>query len=211
MTRSTATPAQLADELLAMLRIRWESHTLQPRVIGVAGESGSGKTHTASRLAEACNAAGVRTVVLHLDNYFILPPGTNHERRHDNLAHVGPQEVNMPLLAEHITAFRARARNVLAPLVDYPGNRFVEQSFDFSAAELLIVEGTYVLQLNQLDVRIFLAATHEDNAERRRLRARDLDAPFIAQVLAIEHAIIAKQAAIADILIDDQFQIVRTV
>ena len=67
------------------------------------------------------------------------------------------------------------------------------------------------VQLDQLDVRIFLTATHEDNAERRRLRARDLDAPFIAQVLAIEHAIIAKQAAIADILINDQFQIVRTV
>ena len=209
MTRSTATPAQLADELLAMLRIRWESHTLEPRVIGVAGESGSGKTHTASRLADACNAAGVRTIVLHLDNYFILPPRTNHEHRHDDLAHVGPQEVNMPLLAEHIAAFRARARNVLAPLVDYPRNRFVEQALDFSAADLLIVEGTYVLQLDLLDVRIFLSATHEDTEERRRQRARDIDAPFITQVLAIEHAIIAKQAAVADILIDDQFQIMR--
>ena len=94
--------------------------------------------------------------------------------------------------------------------MDYPGNRFVTQTLDFADVELLIVEGTYVLQLDDLDVRIFLEATHEDTEERRRVRNRDIDAPIVAQVLAIEHEIIARQRAVADVLIDSDFRLTRS-
>ena len=75
--------------------------------------------------------------------------------------------------------------------------------------ELLVVEGTYVLQLDELDARIFLEATHEDTEERRRVRNRDIDAPIVAQVLAIEHGIIAAQRELADIVVGTDFRIVR--
>jgi uridine kinase len=74
-------------------------------------------------------------------------------------------------------------------------------------ADVLVVEGTYVFQLADADVRIFLEATHEDTAERRRLRNRDVDAPIVDQVLAIEHALIAPQVRQADIVIDREFRI----
>ncbi len=199
----------LATQLMSLLQVRWESHGWQRHAIGIAGESGSGKSVTADALARACNAAGVRTSVINQDNYFVLPPRTNHEHRIASLANVGPHEVNLSQIESHIAAFRGHAHEVVAPLVDYPGNRFVTQTFDFSETELLIVEGTYVLQLAGLDTRIFLEATHEDTEERRRARNRDIDAPIVAQVLAIEHAIIAQQAGLADILIDSDFRVVR--
>ena len=93
--------------------------------------------------------------------------------------------------------------------MDYPGNRFLTQTFNFADIELLIVEGTYVLQLDELDVRIFLAATHGDTEARRRARNRDIDAPIVAQVLAIEHEIVARQRAVADIVVGADFAIVR--
>ncbi len=209
-TDSVPTSAEsLARQLLALLPVLWESHAMRRRVIGIAGESGSGKSVTADTLARLSNAAGVRTMVINQDNYFVLPPRTNHEHRCEDLANVGPHEVQMSLIAEHVQAFRMRRNAVVAPLVDYPGNRFVTQTYDFADIELLIVEGTYVLQLPDLDTRIFLEATHEETEERRRARNRDIDEPIVAQVLAIEHEIIAQQAVVADVLIDATFSIVR--
>ncbi len=201
---------RLAQQLLSLVSVRWESHTMQRRVIGVAGESGSGKSMTADGLARACTSVGMRALVLNQDNYFFLPPRTNHEHRIESLDNVGAHEVNLALIGSQIAAFRARENGVVAPLVDYPGNRFVTQTLDFSTVELLIVEGTYVLQLDDLDVRIFLEATHEDTEERRRVRNRDIDAPIVAQVLAIEHEIIARQRAVADVLIDSDFRLTRS-
>jgi hypothetical protein len=85
----------------------------------------------------------------------------------------------------------------------------VTQRHDFSPLAVLVVEGTYVLGLADLDVRVFLAATHVDTAERRRARGRDHHEPFVDVVLGIEHALIAPQAASADVVIDRDFRIVR--
>ncbi len=208
MNANPATPMSLAETLYTMLRPRWEAAPGTRLVVGIAGESGSGKSVTADTLAAVCRAHGTPTLALNQDNYFLLPPRTNHEHRCESLANVGPHEVNLALLAAHIAAFRAGERSVQAPLVDYPGNRFATQTLDMNAVELLVVEGTYVLQMDALDVRIFLQATHRDTEERRRIRNRDIDAPIVAQVLAIEHDIIARQAALADILIDASFNLV---
>jgi uridine kinase len=199
----------LAQQLLGSLQTRWETHARTRRVIGVAGESGSGKSVTADRLAHACRAAGVQTMVLNQDNYFVRPPRTNHEYREQDLAHVGPHEVNLALLSEHIAAFRARANGVIAPLVDYPGNRFVTQTLNFADAELLIVEGTYVLMLEALDARVFMAATHEETYAQRvaRNRAAAELSPFVTTVLGIEHRLIAPQRAVADYIVDAQFRL----
>ena len=209
MTHHSESSARLAQELLALLSVRWESHARQRRVVGVAGESGSGKSVTAEELGRACNGVGLTALILNQDNYFFLPPRTNHEHRVESLENVGPHEVNLALLSSHIAAFRARSHAVVAPLVDYPGNRFITQTLNFENIELLVVEGTYVLQLDELDARIFLEATHEDTEERRRVRNRDIDAPIVAQVLAIEHGIIAAQRELADIVVGTDFRIVR--
>ncbi len=179
------------------------------RVVGVAGESGSGKSVGASSLAHELSAQHYQPRVIYQDDYFVRPPRTNHEfRRLDVDANVGPHEVNLALIAEHIAAFRA-GRDVVAPLVDYPGNRFVTQPMDFAGADLLIVEGTYVLQLADLDARIFYSATHEETRERRRARNRDIDDPVIDQVLTLEHRLIAPQAQVADLVIDADFTVHR--
>ena len=74
-------------------------------VIAVAGESGSGKSTTATRLGRALSNAGVRAGLIHQDDYFLRPPRTNHEYRLLDLAHVGPHEVNLDLLQTHLDAF----------------------------------------------------------------------------------------------------------
>ncbi|MEO7966617.1 MAG: hypothetical protein ABIT38_22175, partial [Gemmatimonadaceae bacterium] len=178
-------------------------------VIGVAGESGSGKSITAASLAQTLNGRGVSTTTIHQDDYFILPPRTNHEQRLIDLAHVGPHEVDLARIRAHIAAFR-QGRDVNdAPLVDYPSNRFIVQTLHLAGCDVLVVEGTYVLNLPEIDVRVFLEATHEDSRQRRRERNRDIDHPVIDAILGIEHDIIAPQREHAHIVIDRHFAIHR--
>ncbi|MEO8623493.1 MAG: hypothetical protein ABI625_20620 [bacterium] len=199
-----------ADLAGALARLMTTDYLANARtVIGIAGESGSGKSVTAAELARALGTEGRTSAVLHQDDYFHRPPRTNHEHRERDLQSVGPQEVDLDRLASHIALFRDGRDDVTVPSVDYPGNRFLTRRADFSAAGILIVEGTYVLTLADLDVRIFLEATSMATRERRRLRNRDIDAPFVEQVLAIEHTLIAPQAMSADVVIDGEFRIVR--
>ena len=199
----------LTSELLAHLTDTFGIATRAHTVIGVAGESGSGKSTTAARLTEALTATGLPTVLINQDNYFVRPPRTNHASRVADLATVGPQEVQLALIEEHLAAFRHGVDRVEAPLVNYPENRFDTQTLHFTGARVLVVEGTYVLNLPSLDVRIFLEATHTDTHERRMARNRDIHEPIIDTILGIEHTIIARQAALADLLIDRDFHVRR--
>ena len=172
---------------------------------GVAGESGSGKSVTAVNLARALGDAGHPALVLHQDDYFRLPPRTNHAEREANISRVGPDEVNLALLQSHVAAFRDGRASVDAPRTNYAADRFDVEHVDFNAAHVLVIEGTYVLGLDALDLRIFLEATYADTRDRRRTRARDVDSPFVERVLAVEHGIIARQAAMADLLVSADF------
>ena len=206
-TRLSLDSSALARSLASILVADFGVGHTGRAIIAIAGESGSGKSVTATGLSHELTAAGIRTGVLNQDNYFHRPPRTNHEHRLLDLQHVGPHEVNLDLLQSHVDAFREGQSVILGPRVDYPANRFVVQEHDFSTLAALIVEGTYVFRLRGIDVRIFLEATHEDTRERRRVRARDIDAPIIDQILAIEHDLIAPQAALAHIVIDRDFVI----
>jgi uridine kinase len=197
--------AASARTLLALLDEALGLATRDRPVIGIAGESGSGKSATASSLARALDAANRPTVVLHQDDFFRLPPHANHARREADIAWVGPREVDLALIESAIEAFRAGADGVPLPSVNYAADSFDTVSVDFGGARVLVVEGTYVLGMQGLDLRVFLEATYEDTRERRKARARDVDSPFVERVLAIEHAIIARQAGVADVLIDREF------
>lgn len=202
------------DLALALMAAMAANDTLAQRasriVIAVAGESGSGKSVTAVCLARELTASGHVTEVLHQDDYFIRPPAANHAHRVADLTSVGPQEVDFDRLRAHVAAFRRGEHGVAAPRVNYGADRFDTEPRDFRSVQILVVEGTYVLASVDSDIRIFLAATSDDTRERRRARNRDIVAPVVDQVLAIEHRIIAAQCEMADIVVDRDFRIVRT-
>lgn len=209
MTAPDAT--SVAADLLAWLQGPFALEARLARgerpVVGLAGESGSGKSTTAEALGAALTGTGVPVTLLHQDHYFRRPPRTNHEARVADLSLVGPHEVALERIAEHVAAFRAGAPGVEAPRVDYPGNRFDTGWHDFAGARVLLVEGTYALLLPGLDARVFLEATHADTHERRMARNRDLWEPVIDTILAIEHAAIAPQGATADVIISRDFRV----
>lgn len=175
-------------------------------VINVAGESGSGKSTLAVALQHVLKEQGMKAVVLHMDDYFILPPATNHAKRESDINWVGPGEVRLDLLQHHIGQFKAGCKTIDKPLVDYAANQILEEKLDLSDVEVLIVEGTYT-SLLQVDKSIFLERTYVDTFADRVKRARDPITPFVEQVLEVEHRIISAQGQGAAITIDKNFGI----
>lgn len=194
--------AALADRLA---ELRGVGRPGARTVVGVAGETGSGKSVTAASLARELTRRGAPACVVHQDDYFLRPPKANHAHRLLDLAHVGPHEVDLARIAGHVAAFRAGRDGVEAPLVDYPADTFRTHRYDFSGVAVLVVEGTYVLRLPDLDARVFLEATHADTYARRRARARDAETEIEARVLDIEHRIVREQAAGADVVVGVDF------
>ena len=196
----------LSNMLIGNIELKFPDFSTSRLVMGIGGESGSGKTVTATCLRDTLKSHHINAQVLHMDGYFHLPPADNHQQRLTGMEHVGPHEVNLALLDEHITAFRGQG-TVNVPLTDFHNNQFLYETVDFSSVSVLIVEGTYVLNLAELDYRVFIGRTYHQTFMDRMARGREGFDPFVEQVLEIEHSIIRKYADIADIIVNENFTI----
>ena len=150
-------------------------------VIAIAGETGSGKTTLAAALANRFAETGSRVRVLHQDDYYHLSPAENDARRRADPEWRGPKEVDLARLEAELEAFvRGEGLDV----------------------DVILVEGTFVTLLQNVEARVFLAATYQDTQEARRRRGREpLDA-HLEQVLATEHEIVRAHRAHAQWVVE---------
>jgi uridine kinase len=197
-----AAAEQIVERLVAEISGRGRRTTLT-----VAGESGSGKSETAQAIAEALDPHGIRAAVLQQDDYFVHPPKTNDRTRRADVSWVGPQEVRLDLLDRHLQAAIEGEAAITKPLVIYEEDRVTEEDLDLSDAAVVVAEGTYTSLLEHADRRIFIARNRLDTLEHRMKRGREDFDPFIEQVLEIEHDIISKHRALADVVIDKDYAV----
>lgn len=175
--------------------------------ITVAGESGSGKSETAKAIAEELEAHGFNSAILQQDDYFIHPPRTNDRTRRANICWVGPTEVQLDLLDEHLAASIAGAASITKPLVIYDEDRVVEEELDLVGVDVVIAEGTYTTLLDNVNTRVFIARNRLETMEHRMKRGREDFDPFIERVLEIEHDIISQHRARADVVITRDYEV----
>jgi uridine kinase len=175
--------------------------------ITVAGEAGSGKSETAMGLAEIFKERGLVCVVFQQDDYFVYPPLTNEASRRKDISWVGPQEVRLDLLDEHIAAATRGKDAIIKPLVHYQEDCITEERVTLGDAKVVIAEGTYTSLLKNVDLRVFIGRDWQDTYETRIKRGRDLLDEFNQEVMKIEHEIISKHKDIADIVIERDFQV----
>ena len=176
----------------------------------VAGQSGAGKSETAHELGRLLEEAGLKAFVFAQDDYFLYPPKTNHNRRVDDIQWVGTQEVNTALLGEHLEHFKnARSRVLEKPLVVFDEDRITSEKVDLSPFNVAIAEGTYTTLLDNVDYKVFIARNYFDTLEDRKERGREKIDDFSEQIMKIEDAIISKHEALADFIIDKNFNVTR--
>lgn len=186
-----------------------EVHATEKFAITVGGESGSGKSTLALAIRKVLEDEKIGCYIFHMDDYFRLPPTSNHEARLADIRHVGPGEVRLDLLQEHIDAFKAGTTLIEKPLVHYKANNILSEGINLSSCHVVIAEGTYTTLLDNINTRVFMLRNYLDTFNDRKKRARDPIIPFNEEVLKIEHGIISMHASRADILVDKDYHIVR--
>jgi len=175
--------------------------------ISVAGESGSGKSEMGAALIEAFDDVGIGGVVLGQDDYFVLPPQSNDRARRQDLGWVGPNEVRLDLLDEHLAAARSGASSLQKPLVVYTDDTIEQETIALVGARVVVAEGTYTTLLQNVDTRVFIARNRLETLDARIRRAREPVDPFIEDVLRIEHEIIAAHRSRADVVLDRDYRV----
>ena len=175
--------------------------------ISIAGESGSGKSETATALAAALNTSGRSCLILQQDDYFVYPPKTNDQTRRADIGWVGPQEVRLDLLDAHLQSFREGSSVIEKPLVIYEEDRVTTERFDVGDSRVLIAEGTYTTTLSNVNTHVFIDRDYfetRSHRDKRRRNDAELD-PFIDKVLAIEHEIISAHKALAQLIVNKDY------
>ncbi len=141
-------------------------------VFAIAGESGSGKTYFSVALQQALQQQDKSSVILHMDDFFYLPPNQNHQQRVANIEHVGPQEVNLNRLNRVVMDFKQGEPEVVLPQVHYYEDRIEEITQSFMGVDALIVEGTYAFYLENTDFHLFMSRNYLETREMREFRNR---------------------------------------
>ncbi|UCE78727.1 MAG: zeta toxin family protein [Nitrospiraceae bacterium] len=176
--------------------------------ISVAGESGSGKSEIATAIANELKTKGMTSVIFQQDDYFIYPPRTNDAVRRKDITWVGPQEVKLDLLDQHLRDFLDGKDRVTKPLVCYEEDCVEDDTIQLAHAEIAIADGTYTTLLQNVNARIFIDRDYRDTRKHREKRIRhasELD-PYIDKVLEIEHGIISRHKAKAFIIVNKDYE-----
>jgi len=177
-------------------------------VAAVGGESGSGKSETAAELARLAGEDGAPALVLQQDDYFVLPPKTNARKRREDFAWVGPGEVRLSLLDEHLGLARDPAVvEIEKPLSLFDEDELAAEVVSLADIKLVVVEGTYTTSLANVDRRVFIDRDYRATAEARAERGREGQDDFLERVLAREHEFIAPLKGRADIIINADYAV----
>lgn len=176
-------------------------------VITVAGESGAGKSEIAASIAEKLEEYNIKSFIFGQDDYFVYPPKTNASKREMDISWVGIQEVRLDLLDQNLEAVLKGFYSLTKPLVDFDADEIGEETVDLKDYKVLIAEGTYTTTLQYADCKVFIDRNKMDTIESRKKRAREKQDEFLDNILTIEHAIISKHKAIADIVISKEFEV----
>ncbi len=172
-----------------------------PLAVSIAGESGCGKSETASVLAGLCNNAGYDSLILQQDDYFVYPPNTNHNTRLKEISWVGPQEVKLQLMEENIGSIKGKNGIIKKPLVIFDEDRITEEELSVAGVKVVIAEGTYTTTLKNVDLKAFINRNYRQTKKARLKRSRDPATDFLEQVLSIEHKIISAHKELAHVII----------
>jgi uridine kinase len=180
--------------------------------ITVAGESGSGKSETSLAISNELEKHGIKTIILGQDDYFILPPKLNGIKRRKDPDWLGPHiEVRLDLLERNLKDAIKGKTEIIKPLVDYDANTIEMQTINLDDVKVVIAEGTYTSLLKHVDSRIFITRNWQSTLadRKKRNRGNEVGDPFIEQILATEHKIIAGHRQLADFVIDDEYRVIN--
>ena len=171
-------------------------------IVTISGEVGTGKCEIAHELGRKLIEAGISVKLLHLDNYYIIPPLERVEwRKANGLEKIGYDEYDWNTVNQNIDDFRMNKKSAM-PIVDLFTQRVDQLHTDFQGIDILIIAGLYSIRINQSDLRVFIELTYEDTWDEQQITHKEILDDFRLEVLKHEHKAVQSLKPLADFYID---------
>lgn len=176
-------------------------------VVAIAGESGSGKSEMGHVIANYLKNKMIRAKLLHLDNYYKIPPLLRHEWRitHE-IDSVGIDEIDWRKLNQNIQDFKEESESML-PCVDIIPQQVDKLITDFKKINILVIEGLYAINAENVDLNIFIDLTYHETKMAQLVRDKEIFDEFRLKILEKEHQDVSSLKSKANLMVNKNFEI----
>ncbi len=177
-------------------------------IIGISGESGSGKSELAHVIAKELRKYGIFAKPLHIDNYYrILPLKRTEWRKEQGIEKVvGLGEYDWDTIYRNIMEFREGEIST-GPCVDLVTEQVDQLTTDYSTVDMLVVDGLYAIKTAGVDLRIFIELTYHETKKAQLVRGKEPQNDYRMAVLEQEHKMVQSLRPLADILITMEYEV----
>jgi len=177
-------------------------------IIGISGESGSGKSELAHAVAKELKTHGIIAKPLHIDNYYRIHPLERTQWRTDNGIEkvVGFGEYDWETINRNIREFKNNDTST-GPCVDLVTEQVDQLTTDYSTVDMLIVDGLYAIETDAIDLRVFIELTYHETKKAQKVRGKEPQNEYRARVLEQEHKTVQSMKPKADLLVGMDYQV----
>jgi len=198
--------AAICDRVLADLDEKEDRYRY---IVGISGESGSGKSELSHALGKALKAHHIRVKVVHTDNYYKIQPLLREEwRRNKGFDMIGQDEYDWVKIKKTIRDYKEE-QECMMPCVDLIPEQVDKLLVDFAKIDLLIVDGLYAIKAPEIDLRIYIDLTYHETKINQIIRMKEAITDFRLNILEREHQAVRSLRPMADLIIDKAYQLKR--
>lgn len=177
-------------------------------IIGISGESGSGKSELAHVISKGLRIHGIFAKPLHIDNYYRILPllRTEWRKQHGIENVVGYGEYDWDTLYRNVQEFK-EGKVSTSPCVDLVTEQVDQLTTDYSTVDMLVIDGLYAIKTEGVDLRIFIELTYHETKKAQVVRGKEPQNDYRMAVLEKEHQMVQALKPMADVLIGMDYKV----
>jgi len=177
-------------------------------IIGISGESGSGKSELAHSVAKELKKHGIVAKPLHIDNYYRILPLERTQWRTENGIEkvVGYGEYDWDTINKNVDEFK-RGTSSTGPCVDLVTEQVDQLTTDYSVVDMLIIDGLYAIKTEGVDLAVFIELTYHETKKAQVVRGKEPQNEYRARVLEQEHKMVQGLKSKAHLLVGMDYQV----
>jgi len=174
-------------------------------IVGISGESGSGKSELSHALGKELKKNNIRVKVVHTDNYYKIQPLLREEwRRNKGFDMIGIDEYDWVKIKKTIRDFKEE-QECMMPCIDLVPEQVDRLIVDFEKIDFLIVDGLYAINSPDVDLRVFIDLTYHETKINQIIRMKEAMTDFRLNILEREHKAVRTLRPMADFIIDKSY------
>lgn len=178
-------------------------HEYSPKyIISISGEVESGKAEIAHMLGRLLKKEGISVKLLHMDNYYKIPPRERTQwRKEHGIESVGYNEYDWQVIEDNIKAFK-ESKEATMPCVDLFTGEIDKLTTNFNNINILIIEGLYSIKIEEANLKVFIELTYKETMSEQIASGKEELDEFRMQVLEQEHRVVQSLKPLAQFYID---------